>query len=145
MMKILLAVSALALTVSTSFADPLADRKALMKSLGGGLGAMAPIARGEQPYDADKVATALASLSETAGKLDVAALFPAGSGTGDTDALPAIWDNVADFTARMDKLKADIAEVAASVPADQAGVGAALGKLGANCGSCHEVYRAKKG
>ena len=32
----------------------------------------------------------------------------------------------------------------AELPADQAAVGAALGKIGPNCGGCHEVYRLKK-
>lgn len=145
MTRILLAVSALALTMSTALADPVAERKELMKALGAGVGQLAPIARGEQPYDAEKVNAALASLNETAQKLDVAALFPAGSDAGDTAALPAVWENMADFTARFDKLKADIADVAASAPADQAAVGAALGRIGGNCGACHETYRAKRG
>lgn len=145
MIRILLAVSALALTASASLADPVAERKELMKALGAGLGALAPVARGEQPYEAERVMAALAGLNEAAQKLDVETLFPQGSDTGDTAALPAVWENKADFTERMEKMKTDIAEVAASEPADQAAVQAALGRIGGNCGACHETYRARRG
>lgn len=145
MIRILLAVSALALTASVSLADPVSERKELMKAIGAGVGAMAPIARGEQPFDAERVTTALANLNAAAEQLDVEALFPEGSDTGDTAALPAIWENKADFTEKMEKLKADIAAVGADAPQDQAGVGAALGRIGGNCGACHETYRARRG
>lgn len=144
MKKFVFAAAALGFAVTASMAGPVEDREALMKSFGGSLGQLAPMAKGEKPFDAAAVAAALDALNANAAKFDVAALFPAGSGAG-TEALPAIWDNLADFQARVDKFKADISSLAANPPADQAKLGAALGTIGGNCGSCHETYRAKKG
>lgn len=144
MKKLLFAAAAFTFAVTASIAGPAEDRVALMKSFGGALGQLGPIAKGEQPFDAAAVATAIEALNANVAKYDVAALFPAGSGAG-TDALPAIWENMADFEAKVVKLKADVAGIAANPPADQAALGAALGVIGGNCGACHQTYRAKKG
>jgi len=144
MKKFLFAAAALTFAVTTSMAGPAEDREALMKSFGGALGQLAPMTKGEKPFDAAAVAAALDTLNANVAKYDVAALFPAGSGEG-TDALPAIWENMADFQAHVDKLKADVGSIAANPPADQAKLGAALGTIGGNCGACHQTYRAKKG
>ena len=41
------------------------------------------------------------------------------------------------------KLETDATTLLASLPADQAAVGAAVKTLGADCGACHETYRLK--
>ncbi|MFN3547676.1 MAG: c-type cytochrome [Mesorhizobium sp.] len=144
MKKFVFAAAALTFAVSASIAGPAEDREAMMKSFGGALGQLGPIAKGEQPFDAAAVAAAIEALNTNAMKFDVAALFPAGSGEG-TDALPAIWENLADFEAKAEKFKADVAGIAANPPADQAALGAALGAIGGNCAACHQTYRAKRG
>ena len=144
MKTFLFAAAALTLAVSASIAGPVEDRVAMMKGFGGALGQLGPIAKGEKPFDAAAVNAAIEALNANAMKYDVAALFPAGSGEG-TDALPAIWENLADFEAKVVKFKADVAGIAANPPADQAALGAALGVIGGNCGACHQTYRAKKG
>lgn len=141
MRRALLATAAVLAFSFAANADPIEDRKALMKSFGGALGQLAPIAKGEKEYDSAAVMAALATLNEQVQKFDPVALFPAGTDTGDTKATMAIWEKMDDFKARAEKLKADVAEVAANPPADQAGVGAALGKIGGNCGGCHEAFR----
>lgn len=143
MQRLLLTIAASALAVSASFADPIADREAMMKGFGGSLGQLAPMARGEQPFDSAAVMAALEALQGHAEKFDAAILFPEGS-IGDGEALPAIWENTEDFQARADKLKADVEAVMANPPADPAALGAALQQIGGNCGACHEVYRMKK-
>jgi cytochrome c556 len=145
MKKLLLAISLFALTVSAATADPVADRQALMKANGKAVGQLAAIAKGEQPFDAAAVLAALTTLNDDAQKLDVAALFPAGSDTGDTTASPKIWQDMAGFQAKVDKFKADTAAALATPPADVDGVKAALGVIGQNCGGCHELFRIKKG
>ncbi|MEX0408117.1 cytochrome c [Aquibium sp. LZ166] len=146
MKTFLLAVTTFTLVSGASFADPHEDRVALMKSFGQQLGQLAPMAKGEKPFDAAATAAALTELQARTEKFDAAVLFPEGSTGGDKNrALPVIWTAWDDFTARADKLKADVAEVAATPPADQAALGAALGKIGSNCGGCHEVYRAPEG
>jgi cytochrome c556 len=123
--------------------EPQEVRQGMMKSVGGSLGALGAIAKGEKPYDAEVVKTAVSKISEVAKAFPDQ--FPKGSETGmDTAAAPAIWANFDDFKAKALKLGADADTVLASMPADQAGVGAALKTLGADCGTCHQTYRVKK-
>lgn len=145
MKKLLLAISLFALTVSAATADPIADRKALMKANGKAAGQLAAIAKGEAPFDAAAVLAALTTLNNDAQKLDVATLFPTGSDKGDTTASPKIWEDMAGFQAKVDKFKTDAAAALAAPPADVDGVKATLGVLGQNCGGCHEAFRVKKG
>lgn len=145
MKKLLLALPLLAMTVAAAAADPYADRVAIMKSNGEAMKVLVPVAKGEAPFDAAVVAAALGKINEGAQKIDVAALFPAGSNTGDSTAAPAIWENLADFTAKVDKFKADAAAAAAANPADADAFKAVFGPLAGNCGGCHETYRIKKG
>ena len=96
----------------------------------------------EKPYDAEAVKAALTTISETAKAFPDQ--FKPGTEQGDKEASPKIWENMADFKARADKLSADADTILAQLPADQAGVGGALKTLGANCGGCHQAYRIKE-
>ena len=70
------------------------------------------------------------------------ARFPAGSGSGDTRALPAIWSDRAGFeTANTNMLTQLRALQAAANTGDQAAFGAAFQQTGATCGACHRPYR----
>jgi cytochrome c556 len=142
MKKLLLAVSALAVISGSAFADPIADRKAIMKERGGIVGGqLAPIAKGEKPYDAAAVLAALQALDANAKKFDVDALFPAGSETGDTKASPKIWEDMAGFKAAADKFAADVAAAVAANPQDAAAFQPLFGAIASNCGGCHQAYR----
>lgn len=123
--------------------EPQVARQAMMKKVGGAMGALAGIAKGEKPYDAEVVKASLATMSEEAKAFP--GQFPAGTETGaETEASPKIWEAMDDFKAKSEKFAADAEAALASLPADQAGVAAALGVVGKNCGGCHEVYRLKK-
>ena len=123
--------------------EPQVVRQEMMKKVGGAMGALAGIAKGEKPYDAEVVKASLTTMSEVAKAFPDQ--FPAGSETGhETEAKADIWEKMDDFKAKAAKLGADADTVLAGLPADQAAVGAALGTLGPNCGGCHEVYRVKK-
>jgi len=145
MNRLLIALPALVVAASAAFAGPIEDREAIMKGFGDAMKTLVPIAKGEAAFDAATVAAGLAAINDGAQKIDVAALFPAGSDQGDTEASPKIWENLADFTARVDKLKADAAAGAAAKPADAEAFKAVFGAVAGNCGSCHETYRLKKG
>ena len=132
----------LCLTAALAQEEPLKARQNLMKEIGRSVGALGAIAKGEKPYDAATVETSLKTINTNAKAFPD--LFPAGSGTGETEALPAIWEKLDDFRAKADKLVATSDTLLASVPTDRAGVGEALRVLGADCSSCHETYRAKK-
>ena len=144
MRTLILALSALALAGSTAFADPIADRQAIMKANGKAVGAIAPMVKGEKPFDAAVVLDALKTLSEDAQKIDVAALFPEGTDKGDTEASPKIWEDMAGFQAKVEKFRADTAAAVAAAPADLDALKAEFGKVAANCGGCHETFRIKK-
>ena len=144
MKKLLVALSLSIVALGAAQADPLADRSAIMKAMGKAVGSVAPIAKGEAPFDAAAVAAAFTTISTEAQKVDVAALFPEGSATGDSTAAPKIWEDMAGFTAAMDKFKADAAAADAAKPADLAAFQAQFGALTKNCGGCHESYRIKK-
>ena len=71
-------------------------------------------------------------------------LFPAGSDTGETKALPTIWSDMAGF--QMASKNAEAAYDKLSVAAgsgDIAALTAAFGETGKACGACHDKYRAK--
>ncbi|MBB3311165.1 cytochrome c556 [Rhizobium sp. BK196] len=117
-------------------------RIGMMKQIGGAAGSLAAIAKGTKPYDAEAVKTALKTIAETAKAFPDQ--FKPGTETGDSEASPKIWENMDDFKARAAKLSADTETVLAQLPADAAGVGAALNAVGGNCGGCHQLYRIKK-
>lgn len=116
-------------------------REALMKKIGGSMGALVGIAKGEKPYDEAVVKASFTTISESIKAFPDQ--FPAGSDAG-TEASPKIWENMDDFKAKAAKLGADADAQLAQLPVDQAAVGAAVGVLGKDCGDCHQSYRIKK-
>jgi cytochrome c556 len=119
-------------------------RVAMMKKIGGATGALAGIAKGDKPYDADAIKAALTTISETAKAFPDQFTPGTENASADSEASPKIWENMDDFKARSAKLGADADTLLAQLPADAAGVGAGLKTLGANCGGCHQNYRVKK-
>lgn len=123
--------------------EPQAARQQMMKDVGRSMGALAGIAKGEKPYDAEVVRVSLATISEVSKTFPNQ--FPAGSETGaETEASPKIWENPDDFHAKAAQLGKDVDATLAALPGDQAAVAAAIGPIGKNCGACHETYRIKK-
>jgi len=145
MIRTVLTVAVVALGVSVAVAqqDPIKERKALMKANGDQAKIAGAMAKGEAPFDLDKVHKIFATFEDAAGKMP--GLFPDNSKTGeDTAALPKIWEDMDDFKARFAKFGSDAKAADASVK-DLDSFKAAMGNIGKNdCGGCHEVYRAKK-
>lgn len=113
-------------------------RQHTMGAIGGHMQALGDILRGKVDH-ADHLpvhAAALASLAEI-----TPTLFPAGSG-GETDALPAIWENPEDFAERLEAFKEAAAGLSAAAETG-GGVMAATRKLGQACKGCHDSYRRK--
>lgn len=136
------ALCLLAATSVVSAENQRDNREAAMKKVGGAMGGLAAIAKGEKPYDAEVVKTSLSTIHETIKVFP--SFFPEGSENDDQAASPKIWENKADFEAKAAKLAEDASALLAQLPADQAGVGAAMGVLGKDCAACHESYRIKK-
>ena len=123
-------------------ADAIKARQALMKDNGRVSKPLGPMLKGAAPFDLATVQTALKTYENAAEKMP--GLFPDDSKTGgDTQALPAIWENKADFDARFKTFGKDAAAALVSVK-DEATFKAAMPGIFKNCGGCHEKYRQKE-
>jgi cytochrome c556 len=145
MIRTVFAVAAIALGISVAVAqqDPIAARKALMKTNGDQAKIGAAMMKGEAPFDLDKTHTIFAAWQDAAAKMP--ALFPDNSKTGgETAADPKIWENMDDLKARFTKFGTDAKDAEAKVT-DLDSFKAAFGNIGKNdCSGCHEKYRVKK-
>ena len=134
-------VSFLALGTSAQNADVIKQRQTIFKSMNEATKPVVAMFKGA-PFDLVLVQKALKTYSEASAKLP--ALFPEDSKTGgDTEALPAIWENKADFDARLKKLGTDSASALLAIK-DEASFKAIAPGVAQNCGGCHKLYRVKK-
>ncbi|SCW38525.1 c-type cytochrome [Ancylobacter rudongensis] len=133
-------ITAIAATAVMAQADVIKERQALLKQFGDATKPIGGMLRGSVPFDLAQVQAALDLYVKDAKVLPT--LFPAGSGTGDTEALPAIWTNKADFDARFAKLGTDAAAARAAIT-DEASFKANFPGVVRNCGGCHDNYRQK--
>lgn len=133
----LLAVGA-TLAYAQGAANAIAQRKETMKAQAAATKDPGAMMKGEMPFDLAKVKASLKTLQQTAAKAK--GLFPDDSKTGDTNALPVVWEKKAEFLARFDKLAAD-AKAADAAIKDEATFKTEFPKVTANCGGCHKDYR----
>jgi cytochrome c556 len=142
MIRTVLAVAVFAFGVTAVVAqgDPIAARKAVMKANGDQSKIATDMLEGKQPFNLDAAKKIFATFAEAE---KVRTLFPDSSKTGgDTAALPAIWENKADFEAKLTKFVADAkAAGAATTNADTFKV--QITEVRKNCGGCHQTYRKK--
>jgi cytochrome c556 len=123
--------------------DPIAERRALMKHDGAAAKKMFDMSKGTLPFNLAEVQESLKTLNEGATKS--AALFPDDSKTGGgTAALPAIWENKADFDARFAQFVKDVQAAQAGI-VDEATFKQFAPAVFKNCGGCHQLYKAKSG
>jgi cytochrome c556 len=123
--------------------DAIAQRRALMHNDGVAAKKLFDMAKGAVPFDLAVAQNSLKTLAEAADKTPK--LFPDDSKTGGgTAALPAIWENKTDFNARFAKFGRDVA-AAITATVDEASFKRVAPAVFENCGSCHELYKAKNG
>ena len=115
-------------------------RQAVMKSIGGHMASMATILK-NQVHMEDLVlhARGLAGLADIAPEI-----FPEGSNTEKSKALPAVWENPEKFSEAMQRM-VDAAEGMASAAAteDMSEIGPAIQALGGSCKGCHDDFHAE--
>jgi cytochrome c556 len=143
MIRFLIAGAAVAIGIGTLAAqtDPIAARKALMKANGDHARTVNEMFEGKRPFDLEAAKKAFATFAEAGEKAP--ALFPDSSKTGgDTAALPVIWENKADFEAKLAKFARE-SKAAAEATKDFDSFKAQFGELRKNCGGCHQTYRKK--
>ncbi len=136
--------AAVILPATMATAGPIEDRKAIMKGNGRDTKMGGDMLKGVTPFDAAAATRILANYAAAAKAFP--AHFPANSKTGgETEASSAIWTMAADWKIATDKFQKDTAAAAAMTVTDAASFGKAFGMVTANCKSCHEGFRIKKG
>lgn len=142
-MKMWMAALALVAVAGTALAQAnvIAERREGLKRMGGHMEAFKPVAdaRGDVRALVPRIDDMIAFYRT------LPARFPAGSGTGDTKALPAIWTDFAGFeranTALLGQL--DVLKAAAA-SGDAAAFATAYTATGPQfCGGCHRPFRAR--
>lgn len=111
-------------------------RMEAMKQIGGAMRTVADMVRGKTPFDAAAAAEAQATLAQTAST--VVPLFEAPETDPKSEALPVIWENFDDFTAKAEALVSG-AEGLQVTSLDS--LSASFGPMAGSCGGCHKVYR----
>lgn len=147
--KTTLAACAALMTVSLAAPAAMASdegeikyRKSVMKAVGGHMGGIAGILKGETANTAN-LQFHTDNMLELSGMIDT--VFPKGSDFGDTTILPKVWEKPDEFAAAIKQFQ-DAAKgmAAAGKSGDMAQVGKAMGTLGKACKNCHENFREKK-
>lgn len=134
----------LATNASAQFAKPedaVKYRESALSLMASHFGRMAPVVKGQAPYDAAQIKANVAVL-KTLSTLPWSAFGP---GTEGGDARPEIWSDAAGFKQKEQALHDNIAKLTAAADAgDFDKLRAAFGDVGASCKACHDAYRKKK-
>jgi cytochrome c556 len=120
--------------------DVIAQRREGLRGMGRQMEAIKAVtdARGDTRPLVERVDTMIAFYR------GLPALFPPGSDTGNTRALPTVWSDRAGFEqANANMVTALGALRAAAASGDVAATTAAFGQAGATCGACHRPYRGR--
>ena len=109
-----------------------------MKAIGDATKVLGEMAKGATAFDA---ATAQAAAAEIAAHAaETPALFEAPETDAKSEALPGIWDDFADFTAKAKDLEGLAGDLATGLDSPEP-LRAGLGQLGDACKACHTEYR----
>ena len=124
-----------------------AERMEMMKSLGDAMKRLASMYRGEAPYDPVLVRDAAGIIGRHGGE-HMTRMFPSGSHTHPSEALPAIWEDWDRFSELAEELAAHAESLAGS--ADKGDITGAVtelpsrgefARLGRVCSACHTEFR----
>jgi cytochrome c556 len=119
--------------------DAIKYRKAVMSTMAGHIAAISLVVTGKVEHQAHLAAhaDALAAAGD-----QLSGLFPAGSGTGKTDALPAIWQKPDGFRQAVEAGRTSTAQLRDAIRSgDKAAIGKGLKAVGDGCKGCHDDYR----
>jgi cytochrome c556 len=133
------AVLAFGATALVAQTDPIAARKALMKTNGDQNRVATEMLEGKRPFNLDEAKKVFVVFAEAGEKAP--ALFPDNSKTGgDTAALPPIWENKADFNAKLAKFASE-SKAAGDATKELDTFKVQITEVRKNCGGCHQTYR----
>ncbi|MBI4081761.1 MAG: cytochrome c [Candidatus Lambdaproteobacteria bacterium] len=117
-------------------------RQDVMRSQGAHSAAIKEIITSKLPYG-DQIAAHAKSLADTANM--IAEIFPEGTDKGKTDAMPAIWNDMAKFKAgaeALNKAATKLVQVVSS--GDMKAIDTQYKAVGKACGDCHKSFRKDK-
>lgn len=107
-------------------------------------GPIAAMVKGDMPWN-DEMLKTFANELGALGSMDVSRAFAPGSEQGTTRAKPEIWENKADFDAKLSDLQQAIVSLQqAAGSGDKDAVGQAVAATGKSCKSCHDEYKSKE-
>lgn len=129
-------------SLSAQDAPPLASYRAdLMNGLQAHTGALRALVGGDVAEPAHVVlhARAVADVAEM-----LQGVWAEGTGGEGTRALPAVWEDWADFQSKLEGMRAAAVRLRTQAEGgDAEAVGAALQEVGQTCRGCHTDYRAR--
>ncbi len=145
MIRIFTVAAAVVLGAGIVAAQDANQGRTVMKANGKVMGAvLAPMVKGEKPFDQAAVNEALAQLEETAKKLPT--LYPVSlknvKPDGDYSPSPKIWDEKAEFDAHIASFGKAVGEAKGKIK-DLDTLKANLPVIGKQCSGCHETFRIK--
>jgi len=134
------AVIAFGVTVVLAQSDPVKLREDLMKENNEHAKVLVQMIKDQRPFDPKAVEAAFNQWADTARQIPN--LFPENAKTGgDNRASPKIWENKADFNAKIAAFAKVVADNRAKAISSLDGLKVALSAVGKSCGDCHEDYR----
>ncbi|TCK05630.1 c-type cytochrome [Marinobacterium mangrovicola] len=120
--------------------DAIEYRQGVFQAIKWYFGPMAGMAKGDIEYDAAEFTRRAEMLNQLSYMAEEG--FIEGSAEGDTDALPAIWEDMDQFSAGFDKLQENTAALAeASKSGDMGTIMPAFAEVGKTCKGCHDNFR----
>ena len=118
--------------------DAIEYRQSVFTVMGAHFSRLAPVVRGERPFDA----------AEVQANIDIVAMMAGlpwqafGEGTEGGRAKPEIWMDQAGFEQAQAKFSEEVAKLAAAARSGElAQVRTAFGAVGASCKACHDNFR----
>jgi len=121
---------------------PFEKRQAAMEIVGKSAKTVGDMLRGNAPFDAAAANEALAAMQEAV--VDYGEFFPEGSEHPESEAAPAIWEDMDGFQSTLSAFREDLAAGVEAAPQTPETLGATFGEIAQNCRTCHEQYRIDK-
>ncbi len=139
-----LAISPLAISHYDDKEPAQSYRQSWFAMMAANFGPMGAMVKGDMPWQEDQMASYADQLAALV-TLDVMRGFADGTDKGTTRAKPDIWENKADFEAKMDDLTAAVnaLQVVANQGTDHKAIAAAVAATGKACKACHDDYKSK--
>ena len=109
-----------------------------MKAIGDATKVLGEMAKGATAFDTETARAAAQTIANHAA--ETPALFEAREDDPMSEALPGIWENFEDFTAKAADLETLAATLVTGLDSPEA-LRVGLGELGASCKACHSEYR----